>query len=128
MNKDKKLYILISIVLPLAIVVVWLTWVQGAALITAAICYGLASAIWIGLAIYRAKNISKNKEFGIKKNTKGKWKLIERTISLVILLYGISILVFRLINSWALYSLLAAALLIIVSGSHFLFLWFSTEE
>jgi hypothetical protein len=133
MRKDKKLYILISFIIPLSITVVYLTWTSGMPLIISAVIFGIASSGWIILAIYRARQISKKsdakrKKYYIKKQTNKKMEVIERTISLIFLVCVVINLVYGWLNNYLVSAHLASLLFILIFGSNIFFLLVTVEE
>ncbi len=136
MSKDKKLYILVAVLIPLtiAVVVMGLDWAKGFIMPTVvAITYGLIPTIWIVIVIRRARQIAKKSEakrkyYTNKKHTNKKEKVIERTISLILLVYMVSSLVYRLVSGFSLWAILASILFILISSSNVFFLVATTDE
>jgi hypothetical protein len=137
MSKDKKLKILVGVVIPYAVIVVLLslieTWTKGLPLKIVPFVYALSFSLWVFLAINRARQISKGRTKAIisinqpKKRLGKRAKAIEGILSLFVMIYEITILVNRLEDGSALYAILAPILIMLISGSHLIFSWFSAE-
>ena len=133
MGKDKILYISLVFIIPLAIAVVYLTWKEEMPLKLAAICCGLSSAGWIVLTIYRARQISKKSEDERKRQpnkikSKTKNQVIERIVSLILLVCAISNLVYRLVAGYSIYAHLFSILFILIFSLNAIFLLVTTDD
>ena len=128
MGKDKKIYIVLVFVIPLTITVFYLTWVKGMPLRISAVCYGIASTLWIVVAIHRARQISRKSGVQRKQYSNKKWQVIERTVMLIVVVAEVINLVYRLINGYLFASVLASILLIFVFGSNAFLLLGTTKE
>ena len=137
MSKDKKLYIAVAVLIPLtiAVVVMTLDWAKGfIPIVIVAVGNGFVSTTWIVLAISRAHQISK--KIGAKSKThsleinssKRKKKVIERTISVILLVSAVTGLVYRLANDFPLYAVLTSILFILIFSSNIVFLLATTDE
>jgi len=132
MRKDKILYISLVFIIPLAIAVVYLLWTEEMPLKLITICYGFPAAVWIVLSIFRAQRISKKSK--IKENdipirqTRKKVKVIERTVSLILLVCVIIDLVYMLVSGYPIYAYLASILLILIFSINAVFLLVTTDE
>jgi Ca2+/Na+ antiporter len=131
-SKASKLYILLSITLPLAVSTIVLAWAEDNMIF--AIIFIVMAASWSVFALYSARKVSGRKETDkahhIVKETPRyrRRKRFVKTASLLILVVAIAMLVMVIIYDRPLYFALAALWWIIANGSEFIFVRILTDE
>jgi len=131
MSKDKKLYVVGLFALVLTIAIVVLAW--GVSLRTV-IGFGFGGLGWSILALWKARKFSIRSETPSKQVTKReetirrRWMLIERIVFSLIFAFSAVSLVRGLVIDKPLYAIFEAVFVILMSSSHFLLLWLSTDD
>ena len=136
MNKSKKLYITVAIISPIAITLFVLlirNAIGESTLLIASALFGFSVGGWIIVAVYRARQLSQKIKRDDRKQsvdtikTRKKAEIFEKTISIILCVYAIIYFTIESLNGWAVDKVLLSVLLLLVSGSHFIFLWLSKD-
>ena len=132
MSQAHKLYILVGITLPLAVLTIVLALREGD--LSSVGTFGVASAGWSVFALYSAWNFSERQKTGKTHHAievtprHRRLMLLEKAFCLLFLLSAVALLFIVIIGDSRLYLVLRASWLIMVSGGHLFYVSLVPDE